>query len=91
MNILELAAQAVDGPRQKDYGHPIEDFTRTAGMLNAYLGINTIGPNDVANIMSIVKLSRLRNSPHHKDSKVDLAGYARTNEMVTQALGMIEP
>lgn len=36
---------------------------------------------DVAAAMRLVKESRLVNSPGHQDSMVDIAGYARTEEM----------
>jgi len=38
--ILEEASRLVDGPRISDYGHPAEDFSRTALMWNAFRGFH---------------------------------------------------
>lgn len=64
-----------NGERQAIYGHPNQDFKRTAGMWSALLDIE-ITPEDVALMMGILKMSRLRSSPGHKDSVIDLIGYA---------------
>lgn len=82
-SVLQEAENAVNGPRQKDYGHPLDDFTRTAGMWSAYKGV-TFTPEDVANMMIIVKLSRLHNSPTHRDSLIDIAGYVRCEEILQE-------
>jgi hypothetical protein len=44
-------------------------------MWAAYLGV-PIAPHDVAAMMAMLKLSRIRWSPGKRDSWVDLAGYA---------------
>ena len=83
-NILEEANELVNGARQASYGHPIDDFTRTAGMISAMLGHKLkepLSPEDVGLIMCCVKLSRQVNRPK-RDNLVDLAGYAATVEMV---------
>jgi hypothetical protein len=64
-----------NGERQAIYGHPNQDFKRTAGMWSALLDIE-ITPEDVALMMGMLKISRLRSSPGHKDSIIDLIGYA---------------
>lgn len=73
--ILEEAADLVDGERNAQYGDPRQDFQRTADMWSAYLGVE-IQPHDVAALMALLKVSRIRWSPQKKDSWVDLAGYA---------------
>jgi len=82
--ILEEAARLVDGPRQQAYGYPIVDFTRTGRIWGAMLGIPDVLPRTVALMMVAVKLSREMNLPS-RDNLVDIAGYARTAEMVTDA------
>lgn len=73
--ILREAERLVNGDRNVDYGDPIEDFRRTADMWGAYLGIY-LEPHDVAALMSMLKLSRIRWSPEKRDHWADLAGYA---------------
>jgi precorrin-4 methylase len=63
-----------------DYGHPIHDFTRTASMWSTILGVEVTAPQ-VAICMILVKVSR-ETHKHKRDNLVDIAGYARTLEMV---------
>jgi len=89
--ILDEATRLVHGDRGKNYGHPIIDFTCTAGILTymfqrkGYLkeGVR-FGPEDIPLIMEAVKLSRECNS-HKRDNCVDGAGYWETLDMVHQA------
>lgn len=86
----DRAKQIVTEDRQTVYGHPYVDFTRIAGMWNAYLGVHetsmkSIEPEDVALMMTMVKMSRLRNTPTHEDSVVDIHGYANCYEMILDA------
>lgn len=74
-DLLDEAADLVDGDRNNQYGDPRQDFQRTAAMWAAYLGV-PIEPHDVAAMMSLLKLSRIHWSPGKRDSWVDLAGYA---------------
>ncbi len=80
-SILEEAAGLVDGPRQDTYGHPRDDFAKTALMWSAIFGVD-VTPEQVALAMCCVKISRLLQTPAHRYSLVDLAGYARTYEKV---------
>jgi hypothetical protein len=85
--ILDEAAKAVDGERQHVYGHPGEDFKRIAEYWTIHLGDrlkSPIRPEDVGFMQMMVKLSRLYHSPNHRDSLIDIAGYARCNEKVQE-------
>lgn len=73
--LLEEAATIVDGDRNAQYGDPRQDFQRTAAMWAAYLGV-PVEPHDVAAMMIMLKVSRIRWSPTKQDSWVDAAGYA---------------
>lgn len=79
-NILEEANRLVGGDRQRSYGHPAEDFTRTARLWSEILRTK-VTKEQVAMCMIAVKLSREVNL-HGRDNLVDIAGYARTLEMV---------
>lgn len=83
-SILEEAQGIIYGDREKTYGHPAKNLLCIAGMWEHYLFsrglLDTNGPGlqpeDVALMMALLKISRLANQPDHKDSLVDLAGYA---------------
>lgn len=74
-SILFGAEELVNGSRNAQYGDPRQDFQRTATMWGAYLGIE-VQPHDVAALMALLKVSRIRWSPGKQDSWMDLAGYA---------------
>lgn len=75
-SILIEAESLVHGDRNADYGHPLDDFSRTAKMWSALLGIE-VAPEQVGLCMIAVKLSRQCNRPK-RDNLVDAAGYAET-------------
>lgn len=80
MNILEEANKLVHGDRNADYGHPLDDFARSAAMWSAIIG-HPVTPEQVGLCMCAVKISRQCNKPK-ADNLVDLAGYAETVNMV---------
>lgn len=85
-SVTEEAHSLVTGDRGGMYGHPFDDFGKTAGMLNVLLADKLKSPmsqEDVAMMMICVKLSRERNHPK-RDNTVDIAGYAETLEMVKE-------
>lgn len=82
MNVLEEANTLVHGARGVDYGHPLDDFSRTAAMWSAILGF-PVTPEEVGLCMCAVKISRQCNAPK-RDNLVDLAGYAETVNMVIE-------
>ena len=75
-DILATAANLIRGARHENYGDFADNAECFAEMANAYLrGRNTIEPRDVAALMILFKIMRLRHGPH-EDSWVDIAGYA---------------
>ena len=78
--ILDEAKRIVYGERGENYGHPFEDFSRTAQIWSAILGI-TVEPEQVALCMVGLKISREVNRPK-RDNVVDGAGYFENLEMV---------
>jgi len=76
--ILEAASDAV-ADRENSYGSPESNFSTTAALWNVMLSDKLtiqISPADVAMMMCCLKLARLKATPDHIDSAVDLAGYA---------------
>ena len=90
-SVLLEAQEAVFGERAKTYGHPKENFKRIADLWNAYFVAQYPGfgppapvlePVDVAQMMILMKMARLVETPNHRDSWVDIAGYAETGARV---------
>ena len=86
--ILEEAQRLVYGDRQNAYGHPFDDFTRTAAIVTAILGDKLkdgeqVVAEEIGLIQMAVKISRQVNHPK-RDNMVDAAGYAATTQMVIE-------
>lgn len=87
-SILEEAQSLVHGDRGKHYGHPFDDFTKSAMIMTAVLYDKlkpgeTIIAEDIPLIMQGVKISREVNVPK-RDNRVDGAGYWETLDMVRE-------
>lgn len=85
-NILAEAAEVTGGDRNKAYGDPLGNHGTTGDMFRVYLR-RRYGPHgttpdvdidaqDVCVFNICQKLSRLAHTPYHRDSLVDIAGYA---------------
>jgi hypothetical protein len=76
-SVLKEADSIVNGPRAQVYGPPEKSFDRVAALWSAFmLERCTFTGTDVAALLALLKMARLANSPDHRDSWVDLAGYA---------------
>lgn len=75
------AHRLVMGERQADYGHPLDDFTRTGRMWAAILGLPYVTPEQVALCMVAVKISRQCNKPGI-DNLIDGCGYLQTIQLI---------
>lgn len=92
--ICQIADRLTSEDRQKVYGPPSEDFTRQATMFSA-LGYRFESPNgelrsleakDIPMLMMSAKLSRLANCGFsHRDSIVDIAGYAKCLDQINSS------
>lgn len=85
-SILDEAKRITAGTRQNDYGHPRNDFARTAQMWTGILAEklrpgSAVTAMDVPLCMIAVKLARQAHR-HKRDNLVDVAGYARTAAMI---------
>lgn len=80
-DLLEAAKALIDGQRAIDYGDVNESFTRIAALWSAYMGV-TIYAHDVAYMMVLLKISRLRGSKGHLDSVTDAIGYLLCSDSI---------
>ena len=80
-SILEEAQRLIHGPRNKNYGHPRDNFRDTAALFSGYLGME-ITDIDVANLMILLKVARVKGTGYHRDSFTDIAGYAGCVERI---------
>lgn len=72
--LLNAALDKVTG-KADDYDGPENAFTEIAAAWSWWKGV-TFTTKDVAMMMGLLKMSRLKHSPEHYDSVLDLAGYA---------------
>ena len=72
---LDRAAECVLQDRASEYGGMEDNFGRIANFWSVYLG-RKVCPVDVAMMMALLKVARIRSNKAHADSFVDLAGYA---------------
>lgn len=95
-NVLKEANTIIYGDREKTYGHPSKNLKAIATMWGAYLksvGDREISPQDVCVMMILLKGARLANDPEHRDSVVDICGYAALIERCTEVdteIGVVE-
>ena len=73
--ILREAEENVCGQREQDYGSPEDNFAIIAKLWTDYTG-TLITSQDVAMMMVLLKVARIKNGGGSGDSFVDIAGYA---------------
>jgi hypothetical protein len=85
--ILLEAHRLVNGPRQKDYGHPADDYQKVSDIFYSITGVD-LSVSEAILFMVSVKLARLRtnleNDTIHHDSLVDALGYLTCLNMAAQ-------
>lgn len=72
--ILDEAKAIVTRDRNGAYGEPEDLFAVIAALWSVHLGY-AVNRTDVALMMTMLKLARIRANPGHRDSWVDAAGY----------------
>jgi hypothetical protein len=75
-DILATASEYVTTDRAATHGNAEDNFLRTAELWNAYLGVDDITSIDVAVMLALLKVARIRSNPNHTDNWIDIAGYA---------------
>lgn len=82
-SIAQEAHRVVMGPRQQDYGHPLDNFTHTGRLWAPILGLDEVTAEQVALCMVAVKISRECHRPK-RDNRVDGAGYFQTLDLIAE-------
>jgi hypothetical protein len=72
---LDRAKQCVCGQRVNEYGSPEDNFQLIANLWSAYKNTEFTAI-DVAMMMALLKIARIKTGTATEDSFVDLAGYA---------------
>jgi hypothetical protein len=86
---LSRAKECVCGEREQDYGTPENNFRLIATLWSAYTG-QSYTPVDVAMMMSLLKIARIKSGTGTEDSFVDLAGYAACGAEIAGGQGEVE-
>lgn len=73
--LLNAAEQIVCADRETQYGSPEDNFATIAGFWSAYLD-KTLSAKDVAVMMCLFKIGRIKTGQHKADNYIDLIGYA---------------
>lgn len=83
LRLLEEAIKITSSDRNKQYGNPEDNFRNIAALWTAihtarhgFIPAAQFQPSDVALFCVCIKLARLSTNPGHRDSAVDIAGYA---------------
>lgn len=79
-SVLQEADRLINGNRQADYGHPLDNYQRIAALWSAILG-QPVTAEQAVLCMVAMKMARLCHSLK-RDSIVDLAGYAGLLELM---------
>ena len=72
--ILDEAKRLTHGDRNKNYGNPLTNHARIAGLWSIFLETE-VTPAQAAMCLALVKVARLIETPDHLDSFVDGAAY----------------
>ena len=79
--ILDEAKGIVTGKRDEQYGHPEDNFALIASLWTTYTNAryeygNALTPQNVANMMILLKVARNATGRGKDDNYIDIAGYA---------------
>lgn len=86
-SLLQQAHEVIYGDREQTYGDPAKNLRTIAAYWSVHLSSTTgenivLTPEDVCEMMILLKVARLANTPNHKDSLLDIAGYAGLQDRV---------
>ena len=72
--LLVKASELVSGDRQVDYGDKLINHVNIANLWSAYTNMN-ISPHDVAVMMCLLKIARLKQGSRTEDTYLDASAY----------------
>lgn len=85
--ILKRAEAVINGQREQDYGSPESNFGLIGQLWTVYLD-TLVTAQDVANLMTLFKIARIKTGRGTEDSYIDAVGYmACGGEIATEAKG----
>ena len=73
-DILDTAKKLVTKDRASDHGDMESNFKMIADLWSTYTGAD-IKPHDVAVMMNLLKVARIKSNPDHDDNWIDSCGY----------------
>jgi len=78
--VCQKAVSLIDGDRAANHGDKAKNLSNIATLWNAYLSIRRdqqapLGPQDVCEMMSLLKKARKQSGKHNPDDYVDDVGY----------------
>ncbi len=87
MSILTDADKIINGDRAADYGDITNNFQNIGNLWRAWVyarhGVDVpFDAWDCEQMMIQVKQARLANTPTHRDSRMDIAGYAGCGDKI---------
>lgn len=82
---LDKAKECVLKDRQSTHGKPEDSFGLIAKFWSSYTG-HDIKPHDVAVMMGLLKIARIKHKPLNEDNWVDFAGYAACGSELAEQL-----
>ena len=82
--ILTNAKILVTTDRAAEHGDALDNFQTTAAYWNAYLGVDWIEPHDVAVMMAMLKMARMRQNDKNMENYEDACGYMALGGEISQ-------
>jgi len=81
--ITHEARDKVYGERAEEYGEASKYMPMVAGLWSQYTGTE-LNVTDVCVMLAMLKMTRLKHNPDHRDSKIDICGYMEVSEKAKQ-------
>lgn len=72
--VLQAAEKIICADREKQYGTPESNFSIIARLWSVYTGME-ITPTDVAVMMALLKIARIKSGQSKDDNWIDAIGY----------------